>query len=204
MLSSCTFRSAPGRASRRRCSRPEDVNICTWTGSEAPSPARESSGSDTFVTSISSTPVSSVEFDENAFKFAIVRSPFDRAISLFHRMQRMGLLPKSTSFGLFSTLLREQRYEDIGLFNVSGLSQCNPQAKWLVNDSGDVVADMIGRFENLDPFLDVLRDRKIIEGDFPRLNSSSVRSDFDYYYEAKWVRENIEIAYRLDFETFNY
>ena len=146
----------------------------------------------------------SEHFDSTAFKFSIVRNPLDRAVSLFNYLKRMNLLPKMLSFELFTIMLRESQYENIGLFNVRGLSQCNPQMTWLVDDSGRLIADLVGHFERLDPFLNELRDRKIIDGELPQRNMPSSREDAESYYTTKTIRQNVELAYSSDFELFGY
>ena len=95
------------------------------------------------------TGIVSKEFDRKAKKFTIVRDPYDRAISLYFYVMRRSKLFDNwhslPSFEDFLELIESGFYDKIGLFNVQGLSQANPQVAWTKNISFDT----IGRIENL-------------------------------------------------------
>jgi Sulfotransferase family len=46
--------------------------------------------------------------DARAFKFTIVRNPFDRVVSLYHHLQQRGLLPAEMRFEELTERLREE------------------------------------------------------------------------------------------------
>jgi hypothetical protein len=73
----------------------------------------------------------SKEYDKSAYKFAFVRNPYDRAVSLFFYLKKVGTISPDETFLSFCLKLDEKEFEPIGLYNVSGLSQCNPQVRWL-------------------------------------------------------------------------
>lgn len=66
-----------------------------------------------------------VEFLAKALKFAVVRDPYDRAISLFYHNR----LPGQT-LEEFLLLVAETKPQP-GLYNKDGLSMCSPQTAWL-------------------------------------------------------------------------
>jgi hypothetical protein len=146
----------------------------------------------------------SADFDRQAFVFSIVRNPFDRAVSLYEYLRHRAALPGQISFEIFSAILRDRCYEPIGLYNVRGLSQCNPQLAWLTDDDGKLIADQVGRFEELQDVAAELQSRKILLGPLPRANVTIDRRATDTYYGTPAVRRNVEEAYAVDFEAFGY
>ena len=143
-------------------------------------------------------------FHQSAFKFTVVREPLDRAVSLFEYLQAIRVLPRELTFEVFSVLLREQCFEPIGLYNARGLSQCNPQVAWITDDTGALIVDEVGRFENIQPFFESLRERGIVTGQLPEINVSRSRRPTADYYSSKSVIENIEACYAADFELLGY
>jgi hypothetical protein len=144
------------------------------------------------------------EFVGNAFKFAFVRNPFDRAVSLFEFSKQRRTLPPRTTFQRFCELLKERAYEPLGLYNKRGLSQCNPQCAWIKR--GDASGcDFIGRYENLQHDFNKVCEMLALEGKPPRLQwlNKSNRVKSDAYYRpmtAALIRQ----AYEEDFDTFKY
>jgi hypothetical protein len=99
------------------------------------------------------------EYFDKAFKFTIVRNPFDRAVSLYEYQIKTHALPATTSFAIFCRYLVERAYEKVDLYNRVGLSQLNPQVDWLRDRSGKIFTDYMGRFESLDLDLNRIRSR---------------------------------------------
>ena len=72
----------------------------------------------------------SESFNSRAFKFAIVRDPYDRAVSLYvYLRDKAGIVPVSWSFLDLMRHLVDKGISPIGLYNTFGLSQCNPQVR---------------------------------------------------------------------------
>lgn len=118
-------------------------------------------------------------FWNESFKFTFVRNPYDRAVSLFHYLQKQGRVPAGVSFASFletleknwqlhknmpipepSTLPDRLRYagellsDDStlyppGPYNVFGWNQCCPQARWLTSIDTSSDQFFLGRFETL-------------------------------------------------------
>ncbi len=86
-------------------------------------------------------------FDENSIKFAFVRNPYRRAVSLYFYTQRyITTYNKKPSFLEFLELLSTGFYDSVGLYNVKNLSQCNPQVRWL----DGLKMDFIGKVEEIE------------------------------------------------------
>lgn len=138
-------------------------------------------------------------FHRRAFKFCVVRNPFDRAVSLYHFLQREGRIPQEYKFLDFARLLAERGCEPIGLYHVKGLSQCNPQVRWMEG----VSLDFVGRFESLVKDTEKILRRLSINGrQLPHLNAT--RHDD---YRAYYCRESEEIIrqfYAEDFKHLGY
>jgi hypothetical protein len=147
--------------------------------------------------------VISDEFDDAAFRFTVVRNPFDRMVSLYLHLQRVGRIPAAMRFEMFTELIREGNVEPVNRANGSGLSQCNPQVAWFSHDP-DLSSTHVGRFEELDAFVDVLRDRLGIAGSLPKVNVSRDRTDYRPYFSSHISRQNVEEHYAADFEAFDY
>jgi len=143
------------------------------------------------------------EFDQRAFKFAFVRNPFDRTVSLFHYLKGTRHLHENTSFRTFCYLIRDRAFSPVGLFNHYGLSQCSPQHEWLVDSQGKLIVDFIGRFENMQEDYEKLADRLGAHSrSLMHLNRTERERYSDYYDEES--REIVETFYRGDLDRFGY
>jgi hypothetical protein len=144
------------------------------------------------------------EYFERAFKFAFIRNPFDRLVSLFEYLKRIGRpeTPPSMTFEDFCRVVGRGEHPPVGLYNYRGLSQCNPMVDWLTDRDGRLIADFIGRFERLrEDFEEVCR-RIGIREDIPHENRTEHRP-YAEYYNAE-TRAIVERVYRKDLEHFGY
>ena len=182
--------------------------------------------------------IMSQEFFNKAFKFAFVRNPWDRLVSLyFYRIKKYeprfhtfenyvyymekrfnsknGLLAKVLNeayerfFHRFKRFHKNNRFfhfnkniEPIGLYNVMGMNQANPQADWIVDQNGQIIVDYLGRFENLVEDFNNLCDIIGISEKLPQLRTSQHR-DYRTYYNDK-TKRIVEEIYKKDIEIFNY
>jgi hypothetical protein len=145
------------------------------------------------------------EFFEKAFKFTIVRNPFDRAVSLFEYLKRLGYLPKTTNFEIFCAFLEQKAFEKVELTNHDGLSQLNSQVTWLLDASGKLMADKVYRFENLSEEWPAIWQRVVGRKNAPNLsalNQSERRASAEYYTD-KTIRI-VRQVYAKDFELLDY
>ena len=139
------------------------------------------------------------EFDQTAYKFCFSRNPYDRAVSLFFYLKNIDRVPQSMAFLEFCRQLHDKGCEDIGLYNLNGWSQCNPQVRWIES----VKIDFIGRFESLEnDFNRILNDLKLQPVELPHHNITNHKHYSSYY--CKESREIIQNFYQEDFQFFGY
>lgn len=144
----------------------------------------------------------SSSYDQNAFKFTIVRNPYSRMVSLFAYYKKFGDLHQKTSFETFCSLLTTDAIDEIGLYNVNGMSQCQPQSKWITNGKGELFPDYIGRFESLDDSFNFIAKKIGLKTALPNINATQ-HSPYQKYYND----ESAEIVYnyyRQDFDLLGY
>lgn len=136
---------------------------------------------------------------DHAFKFAFVRDPYARAVSLYQYLKKEKRLPALTTFLQFCQILENGRVEPIGLYNSSGLSQCNPQVRWLEG----LALDFLGRYEELDSDFNYLAGKfDLAVSQVPHLNSSTTTDAAALYCpESKRI---VEAFYAEDYAAFDY
>ena len=148
--------------------------------------------------------IMSRDYFSNAFKFAFVRNPWERLVSLYFYL-RPGNHPKisTKSFDSFCLGLKDIVLEPVGFYNVRGLSQCNQQVDWLFDKDGRLIVDFIGRFENLQSDFEKICDRTgITARRLPRVNITKHRH-YSAYYTVE-TRQVVEELFKKDIETFGY
>lgn len=87
------------------------------------------------------------DFHDRAYKFCVVRDPYDRALSLYFYLRRKKRR-RNLNFLQFLENVRRDR-APIGMYNYRGLSQTNPQVDWIVDEAGHFIVDKIYRFEEI-------------------------------------------------------
>jgi len=135
---------------------------------------------------------------QNYYRFAFVRNPWDRMVSIYcHMDPHMKLEAEpgrpftGTSFGEF--LEWSENITDAHLA---------PQYTYLYAANGACLLDFVGRFEQLDQDFGRICAHLGVRLELPRVNAS-VRADYrDYYNDT--TRRLIERRYGEDVERFGY
>jgi hypothetical protein len=139
----------------------------------------------------------------NAWKFAVVRNPYDRAVSLFEYLKKLRTLPLETTFALFCDYLRAGSYSPVGLYNEQSLSLVNRQVSWVFPSNERLHADYVVHFETLkDDFIKVFDTLGLQASSFGFHNKSVRRPITDYYTESE--KKIVRSVYQEDFFAFSY
>lgn len=143
----------------------------------------------------------SSDFVDRAFKFALVRDPYARAVSLYRFLSSIAILRnwnRPPTFREFLEIIANGHFDRIGPYNDLGLSQCNPQVAWL----RDTPPDRIYKVEDLPEFIGDIEDRwKIPAGGMPHLNQSNPARQVALERQDEALIERI---YAEDFEVLGY
>lgn len=145
---------------------------------------------------------------EEALVIAFVRNPWDRLLSAYHFHKRKFIEqhPDKIAAGQgkrFSTFeLWVRNIEHRGRFESQNL---RPQLSWIQNTEGQIKAEFIGRFENMDAdYLRICEQLKIPPKPLLHKNKSVQRpSDYREAYNP-YLRSIVEEYYQADISLFGY
>ncbi|HEV2764341.1 MAG TPA: sulfotransferase family 2 domain-containing protein [Pyrinomonadaceae bacterium] len=130
----------------------------------------------------------------NFFKFAFVRNPWDWQVSLYEfALNRPGHDQHSLfkSFGNFERYLEWRVKEDRHL-----------QKDFLVDESGELLVDFVGRFERIEQDFETVCQRIGVRCRLPYLNHTPHRH-YSAYYTPR-AHALVADAFREDIEMFGY
>ena len=142
---------------------------------------------------------------ERYFKFSMVRNPWDKAISQYLYLQKRGDLrrflglPRHASFKKYLSTIPKKPH-------VHWL----PQVEFILDKNGDLMVDLITRFESyslaVDSILNEVKTRTSHPlpqlDDVPHLNKSK-RQSYLHYYDEESIGM-VEELYQKDISYFDY
>jgi hypothetical protein len=135
---------------------------------------------------------------EEYFKFGFVRNPWDRVVSLYFRKEGLQMRDRMTF----------ENFVDWIQYSSSTCRHPVPhvnQLDWLVDPHGNVIADYIGRFENLEADWKVIAQRIGAPPELPHTNLNAVKPPKHYssFYSEK-TAAIIADKFRKDIAFFGY
>ena len=134
----------------------------------------------------------------DAFKFAFVRNPWDRLVSLYHWL---GYKKSGPPFEDFIYSVVKGNYERPGKVNIRGLYQANRLVDWL-RPEGLWLPDYIGKFESLNTDWVTIQKILGISVHLPHGNKSS-HKPYPHYYNDE-TRRLVEKRFEEDIDLFKY
>lgn len=129
------------------------------------------------------------------FKFAFVRNPFDRFVSVCAFLNRENPEYKSNPLQWMKLALQRPRFRARPLVR--------PQISQLVNESEQLAMDYVGRYESLqDSINEVLQKLELPTFELQQRNASS-HADYHEYYDTE-LQERVGALYERDLQEFGY
>lgn len=142
---------------------------------------------------------------ERSFKFAFVRHPVDRLLSV-HRYLLSG--GNGTNNKRLSALINSEyrQFDDFALNYLDSMRLhtevlFRPQFSFLCNEYYEVMVDFVGKYEKIDQDFKVVADKLDLNTTLPKSNVSKLSNESDISDDA---REKIFDLYSKDFELFEY
>lgn len=129
------------------------------------------------------------------FSFAFVRNPWDWQVSLYeYALKDSGHYQHQLfkSFGSFEKYIHWRVQEAPRL-----------QKEFVCDQSGEIIIDFVGRFENLDAdFKQITNKLQLTNCHLPKTNSTVRKPYRDYYNEE--TKDLVNRTFAEDIELFNY
>ena len=136
------------------------------------------------------------------FKFAFVRDPYDRFVSACAMMNKGNAAYAGHETAVMKYTLTSLRGA-VSAASFRKLMLAQPQAGLLVDESGRIGVDFVGRYEDIqESFAQVCRRIGIPPQPLPVVNAASHRPYREYYDDE--LRRLVTSFYRRDFELLGY
>jgi len=160
------------------------------------------------------------EYFNRSFKFAFVRNPYDRLVSLYkyHRIQKLLDMDFDAFVRILSQEFAQGRVPPVGLYNIQPFpetsplhhvmvygNQYNPMVDWLPRDFEETV--LICYLETFEQDIDKLLNRVGFQGTrnaVPKKNKSKYEDNFIDFYKNQETIFIVNQMYKEDFEAFGY
>jgi chondroitin 4-sulfotransferase 11 len=134
-----------------------------------------------------------------AYKFAVVRNPWDKVVSQYKhsiKVNSSNMAKKNISFKDWVACTFGEPKDE---FYYARPQMFLPQVEWLKNYEGNVDMDKIIRFENLNEGINEVFEVLSIDNKLPHLNWTPKATYSDYYdyksrqIESDWFHEDIKM-----------
>ena len=133
---------------------------------------------------------------DSYFKFGFVRNPWDRAVSLYERLEGEQMRHQMS----FEEFVDWMQYSSA---TCEHPSPHRYQLDWFVDPNGKVIADFIGRFERIEEDWKIVATRLGVNPTLPHRRENPRARHYGEYYTPR-SRDIILERFRVDVETFGY
>jgi hypothetical protein len=133
---------------------------------------------------------------ETYFKFGFVRNPWDRVVSLYERNEALQLRNRM-SFDEFVEWIQ---------YSSSACLQPSPhryQLDWFVDPNGTILADFIGKFEQLEADWAFVAQKLGVNPELPHWRANPRARPYTEYYNDR-TKQLVTDKFRIDIEHFGY
>lgn len=137
---------------------------------------------------------------ENYVKFAFVRNPWDRMVSHFFYMKQNDIAPEIEKVNTFEDYLNALDRKEPWIHNRYATKT---QYEYIINSSGKVITDFIGRYETLENDFNKITEKINVNATLPHLNQSVRNTNYKSYYTTE-ARKIVERRFDMDISFFKY
>lgn len=139
---------------------------------------------------------------DNAYKFTVVRNPWDRVVSQYKFRSKTNKSKMKVNPIPFNDWVKKVFQENDPFYFGKRPQMYIPQVEWLKNHDGKIDVDRIIRFENLDKEFKDVADYIGVNNKLPHLNSTEQVNYRDFYDEK--TKAIVSSWFKEDIETFGY
>lgn len=141
---------------------------------------------------------------ESYFKFAIVRNPWDRALSdYFWQKKELGIEDSFKNFLLLDGKFDDQRLKQPIRDSSSRVDHILPQTDFLFDENGKKIVDFIGTVETIrEDFVKICKEIGVTNCKLPH-NNKTKHKHYSKYYDEELI-EIVREKYKKDIELFGY
>jgi len=138
-------------------------------------------------------------FWEEAYKFAFVRNPWDRLLSVYRRRLKRGVLNEK----FFGLTFVDWGKHILARKNRTALNAISPQWEMLINEREELELNFLGRFENYAK--DFQHIQPLLPNYTPGIHVGKTSTGETYHssYDQE-LKEIVEAFYKVDIERFGY
>ena len=138
------------------------------------------------------------EVFDSYYKFAIVRNPWDKAVSQYCYIKQREDLREYIGMKTTDSF---EKY--LSLIQLKSHVQWEPQWKFILDTTDQLLVDHIGRFENFnDEAKEILNHLNIADQEIPH-RKKGTRGNYKDYYNPESIK-TIKQMYQRDIEMFGY
>ena len=139
---------------------------------------------------------------ESAYKFTLVRNPWDKVVSLYEYRRKKNKTRIASRGISFEDWVIKTHGTQQDAFYYDNPKSFQPQVEWLKDDEGRLDIDFVGKFESIQEDFEQIKKAIGSSAKLPHLNATKRRSYKDYYNDE--TREIVAHWYRHDIAEFGY